>query len=344
MELITTAATTVLPLWQQKRQHDESLRISNTLHKEAIDLNQKFHKEEMEQNEMLFSKDCALERELHYGQMSHDFDIARKEGVRDAWSQQSQLIQTLMIVDTLMFSSAYALLVQGDPPSNSPLWLLRLYAAMLGLSMMLLFSSVWCSLKLQTRLSHYNIHRQDVVYVCGKQHRYFSDYFSCHCKAVARISFVCFYLGTATTLSSAALYAFAKMHYEFSNLAAGIIFVCFSAVAALVPFFTGLVGSWRSHQVVRAGDDQELDEAHARAETAMVEARQAGPATPRSMSGTIVTSMTASDVADRSQNSTPSVRQSTTNIVVGDTSRRDDETWYSCHDDETTDERNTSVS
>lgn len=322
MDFLATAATTVLPLWQQKRQHDESLRINNTLHKEAIDLNQKFHKEEMEQNELLFSKDCALERELHYGQMSHDFDIARKEGVRDAWSQQSQLIQTLMIVDTLMFSSAYALLVQGDPPSNSPLWLLRLYAALLGLSMMLLFSSVWCSLKLQTRLSYYNIHRQDVVYVCGRQHRYFSDYFSCHCKAVAKIAFVCFYLGTATTLSAAAVYAFAKMHYDFSNLAAGIVFVCFSAVAAILPFLAGLWGSWRSHQVVQAGDDQELDEAHARAEIAMEEARHEGPATPLTPTSeaTVVTSMTASEVGERGQGEE----------IEG----KDEESWYSCHDED----------
>jgi hypothetical protein len=278
MEAIVSAATTVLPLWQQKRQHEESLRISNALHKEAIDLNQRFHKEEMEQNERLFSKDCALERELHYGQMSHDFDIARKEGVRDAWSQQSQLIQTLMIVDTLMFASAYALLVQGDPPDTTPLWLLRLYAVALGFSMMFLFASVWCSLKLQTRLSHYNMHRQDVVYVCGGQHRYFSDYFNCHCKAVAKVAFVCFYLGTATTLSSAALYAFAKMHYGFSNLAAGIVFVCFSAVAVLLPFLAGFVGSWWSNVSTHV-DDQELDEAYAQAEVAMEEARHA-PMTP----------------------------------------------------------------
>lgn len=262
MESVVSVAATVLPLWQQRRQHDEALKLSNELHRQVIELNQTFHKEEMELNESLFARDCALERELHYGQLSHDFDIARREGVRDAWSQRSQLLQTLMVVDTLMYSCAFALLVQGDPPTSTSLWLLRAYAAALGTSMSLLFASVWCSLKLQARLSYYNMHRQDVVYVCGRQHRYFGDYFKCHCKGLSTAAFVCFYVGTVTTIVSAALYAFSKSYYEFGNVAAGVIFICFSVVAISIPLVSGLLDAWWRAPAVDAMDETYLEKAH----------------------------------------------------------------------------------
>lgn len=261
MDTVTSIAATVLPLWQQRRQHDEALRLSNELHRKTIELSSKYHNEEMELDEELFNRDCALERELHYGQMSHDFDIARREGVRDAWSQRSQLLQTLMVVDTLMFSCAYAVLIQADPPQETPVWLLRCYAFALGSALSLLFASVWCSMKLQGRLSQYDMHRQDVVYVCRKTHRYFNDYYSCHCKQLSSGAFHCFYAGTCATLAAAALFAFAKMYYAFTNVAGGIVFVCFSALSISLPFLTNVLNSMRK---LTDGDEEEeeMDIAH----------------------------------------------------------------------------------
>lgn len=44
-----------------------------------------------------------VERIHHAQQMSHDTEIARRESIRDIWAQKNSKLQTLMIIDTLMF-------------------------------------------------------------------------------------------------------------------------------------------------------------------------------------------------------------------------------------------------
>ena len=49
--------------------------------------------------------------EIHHDrQMFHDNEIARRESIRDMWSQKNQKTQTLMITDTLMFGCGFGLI------------------------------------------------------------------------------------------------------------------------------------------------------------------------------------------------------------------------------------------
>ena len=192
--------------------------------------------------------------------MSHDYEIARREGERDAWSQRSQLLQTLMVVDTLMFSSAYALLVQGDPPANTPLWVVRCYAAGLGAALALLSGSVWCCLKLQARLSHYDIHRPDVLYVCGRNHRTFQEYYLCHCRMLSRGLLLLFYTGTALTLGDAEFLRSRCCTMDFPIPAAAVIFAAFIVVAMLLPLGQKLTDCLRVAHVAPEDEEDDDDE------------------------------------------------------------------------------------
>ena len=235
MQGVELAASVVAPMWQAQSQHSEAIHLGNELHAKSLELQEEQHREAQKFEHILHKHSQSLEKELHYGQMSHDMEIARREGTRDVWSQRNQLIQTLMVVDTLMFACAFAIVVQGDPPPNTETWLIRLYSLSLGTSLAFLFVSIWLSLKLQTRMAHYDMHRPSIVYCCGSMHLHFNDYYRCHCQRLSQLAFVCYYIGTAATISDAAIFAFTKLYWEYNNVPAGVIFVVISAIAMAVP-------------------------------------------------------------------------------------------------------------
>ena len=232
---VVSAAAAVLPVMQSQEQHRQAIQLNNDLHYKSIVQAEMLHQEEIQLAEILHHRGQTLSRELHYGQMSLETDIARREATRDIWTQRNQFIQTLMVVDTLMFSCAFAVAVEGDPPTNTPKWILRVYAFSLGSSLSLLFVSIWFSLKLQARMAQYNIHKPSLVYRCGKRHVHFNDYYQCDCGSIARGAFVCFSVGTAFTIMDACIFAIEKLYWGYDSLAACIVFGCVTAVALVIP-------------------------------------------------------------------------------------------------------------
>ena len=236
MHVAVDALSSFVPILQNKSQHESSIHIASEWHQKAIEVATAQHEETLKFSSILHERDCALERELHCTQLSHDMLIARREGVRDMWAQRSQQTQTLMIIDTLMFSCAYAVVVQGDLPLAVSTWVLRLYATMSGVALTLLFVSIWFSIKLQTRMAMYDMHRPHVVYTCGRRHRNFHEYYLCHCRIMATFSFATFYCGTIATLLIAAIFVSSKLTWEYDANVAAILFLCISLFAIVIPF------------------------------------------------------------------------------------------------------------
>lgn len=228
------ALEALLPMWQNQDQFERSTRFANELHTAAINRANEHHKEEQSLEFILHRRSLVLDNELHREEMAHANDIAKREAVRDVWSQKNQLIQTLMIVDTLMFSCAAAVFCEGDIPESTPVELVRLYAFFLGAALTLLFVSVWFSLKLQGRMAHYDMHKPKLVYICDKTHVDFSAYFECHCRLLERVAFATFYLGTAFTIASGCTYTASAFQWQFEVLSAAATFVALSVITIVV--------------------------------------------------------------------------------------------------------------
>ncbi|MES1917567.1 MAG: hypothetical protein MHM6MM_009278, partial [Cercozoa sp. M6MM] len=90
MAALLSLLDAVVPLWQASSNHSEALDIAKAQHAESIEQAQQHH-----------DRSIRVEREL-----------ARREQLRDLWAQKNHKAQTLMIVDTLMFSSGFALIVE----------------------------------------------------------------------------------------------------------------------------------------------------------------------------------------------------------------------------------------
>jgi hypothetical protein len=253
MPYLLSAVASAAPLWQGQTQFEEAVRLQNELHKRTIQAENENHRQEQALEFALHRRSLALDKELHYGEMSHAIDIARREAVRDVWMQKSQLIQTLMIVSTLMFSCAAAIFCEGDlPTEGTPVHIARLYAFVLGTAMGALIASVWLSMLLQARMSRYDMHRPRQVYLCGRTHLHFNEYFGCHCQRLQRLSFGTFVAGTAATVAGGGMYLSAAMRWDFQEHAAAWVFTVLTAVAFAVAL-AGLIASATS------GPDDSID-------------------------------------------------------------------------------------
>ena len=149
-----------------------------------------------------------LAEKHHYVQMEHDREISRREEMRDILTHKATKSQTLMINTTLMFGAAFAILIEGTPPNDSPTSLLKLFSIFLGLSFFCLFLSLWFSMTLQSLMVKYNIHDRQQFYKCQhgiQQHETFSDYYDCHCVKLSQSAVRFFYIGTCSLMITAAL-------------------------------------------------------------------------------------------------------------------------------------------
>jgi hypothetical protein len=228
------SALSMAPLWQSQRNFEAQVRLANDLHERGTQVANELHREEQSLEAALHHRAMSLGRELHYGEMSHAITIARREAVRDVLSQKNQLLQTLMIVDTLMFSCAAAVFCEGDIPAATNVWVVRLYALTLGAAMSLLFVSIWFCMKLQTRMAHFDLHHPTLVYSCGRSHLHFNDYFACHCRLLEATAFSTFYFGTIATMVAGAVFVATAFQVWFLSDTAAGLYSAFAAAACVV--------------------------------------------------------------------------------------------------------------
>ena len=229
----------VVPYAQQERLFADQCREANALQDRAL---QQQHRNFVEQQRFegaLHRRRMALNKELHRSEMSHAAAVARREAVRDVWSQKNQLIQTLMVVDTVMFACAFSLAVEATAPATTGVITLRSYSGATAVALGFLFISIWLALKLQARMSAYDMHRPDRAYACGSRHPEFADFFGCHCARLELAAFVTFWLGTAATIASGALYVACVLLWglPLRFLAPAWLFVALCALGFKAPAF-----------------------------------------------------------------------------------------------------------
>jgi hypothetical protein len=232
-------AAVAAPLLQQNHNFAEQMQRAEEHHHKAMALAQKRHTAQQQLEAVLQQRRHATAKELHYRSMSHGIEIARREAARDVWSQKNQLIQTLMMIDTVLFSCAFSLAVEGwTPPATSPT-LNLLNSVVTSASLGVLFLSIWLTVKLQARMARYDVHHPRLRYVCGHAHLAFNDYFQCHCARLELVAFGAFYVGTMLTVAAAAVFMTAVFTAQFDAfwLPAGL-FLGFCAVGFNAPLLT----------------------------------------------------------------------------------------------------------
>jgi hypothetical protein len=202
--------------------HDLAVSHANELHADSKDFSLRLHIEQLEQ-----------ELQHHKQQMAHAHETAMRENMRDVWEQKARKSETLLITNTLMFGSLFAVLVEGQLADGTDTVTMLVYSASLGVSFAFLFLCMWFTLKNQSRMTSFNIYNRDQLYSCGRVHGSFESYYNCHCAAIARLASHSFYIGAVALVVAACCFAYARFNFHYQTLAGALIFVLLSGVTLL---------------------------------------------------------------------------------------------------------------
>eukprot|EP00808_Paulinella_micropora_P005120 g39359.t1 len=203
MDLLVGAIGLGLPLLQSHASHKEAISQANEHHKRQIRL---------------------------------DVELARRDILQEMRDQKADRLETMLVLDTLMLGCCFAILVEGMPPVQTWRPLLNVFSVSLASSISLFFSSIWFVMKVQARMSRYNMLNPKFQYTCGKEHSTFHEYFQCHCNALARTSTTLYYAGVVAVLLCAGIVTYSRFAIKFLVREAGIIFC-----AILGVFFFSLI-------------------------------------------------------------------------------------------------------
>eukprot|EP01079_Euglenida_sp_SAG-EU17-18_P003414 gene3414-3891_t len=255
-------------LTNAKALHDEGLRISQSLHELEISNAQSLHKDQKELAEKLHMEQHTLNERLHnlavkqastihkqakelaethhteqlkVGQYNHGEalwftkEAARRENLRDMWSQKSRKADTLMVTTTLMFGCFFMLIVEGNPPEDSWYFSVVMCSITVSLSFFFLILCLWFTMKYSGRMAEYNIYKSTQRYKChtdehSYKHGSFESYYFCHCRSLALQGARCLFAGIICLLLTAANMAFCRFYFLYDNLPAGIVFVLVTAI------------------------------------------------------------------------------------------------------------------
>lgn len=161
---------------QAERIYQKERAQAEEFHSEEINLEYQHHKDELER-----------EMEQHLQDVTQQLREAQKESDRDLWEQRNTQYQTLMTIDALFLSGAFALVVEGQLPpgvthrnfdfrylpflnrTNTPV--VPTYYATLAVGLGCLFVSILLSMALVERMSIFMVRRGSNYQTSLKQMR-----------------------------------------------------------------------------------------------------------------------------------------------------------------------------
>ena len=212
-----TSALTLGGYLQSHTQHREELHTNNELTQQQIDESERQHQEQI---------DCTID--LHNIQHTHNKRSAEREGLRDLWAQYNQKNQTSIITLTLLFSCCFMIIVEGRLPLKVSTNILIVYSILISLQTIFITISLILVIKIQSRMTKFNIFDRYHVYDCGQRHETFSSYYEHHCKKIKSFSnklsnagLLCIFLSTNILWSS-------QLSKEYESKVACNIFIIFN--------------------------------------------------------------------------------------------------------------------
>jgi hypothetical protein len=167
-----------LPLLQSRRVNDKEMKIAQDNHNESV--------------------------RLH-------IELARRDILNEMRDQNSNKMESLLIMNTLMIGCCFAVVIEGMPPRDTYRPLLSLFAFSLSSSICMFLLSVWFIRKTQARMSRYNLMKPNHIYiVCGNSHSNYHSYFMCHCYTLWRLSVIAYYIGIVLLMMTAIILFWAR--------------------------------------------------------------------------------------------------------------------------------------
>ena len=209
---------------QSYLQHQYELDTSNNINNIQILHNNDLNLKNLKQNK----EHHKLQYQHSQKQLAQSLLAAEREGLRDIWAQKNHKNQTLIIMQTLLFGCSFGLIIEGILSEYCNYTIYLLYSIFISTSVISIFISLLLLLKLQSRMTQFNIFNRDQVYSCGKKHLSFDSYYLHHCKQLKDYSIISYYIGSAALIISGIILWFARFYYLYNKLSVSIIFLIYN--------------------------------------------------------------------------------------------------------------------
>lgn len=211
---LTAIASIAVPMLQSKHQHRIEIQLARELNEKRIFSQYRRCEERLKQLSCNFQEELTLNYQMHAHKMKVKTAVAKREAVRDAWQQHANLIQTILVVNTVVFACGFENFSQVTLPRETSELLLYFHSLCLGGVIIFSCLSIWSLIKLQSRLRGYQLENPNVVYACAKLHYNYNDYFDCHCDWLRQLSLFSLFTSAIFVLGAAAVVQAAKLQYR----------------------------------------------------------------------------------------------------------------------------------
>lgn len=238
---------TAVPAFQAHGFHQDALEQAHVLADQEVDQMNRHFKEATDHQARNHKAQLSLQKTLHAARMRLDYDLARREAIRDVLHYRSASTQSTMIVNALCIGCIFAMLYTFVPPLTSPPVAVGAFSTCLAASLFFLCLSTFVALQLQARMGQYDIHRPLKRYSCGRTHDSFSGYFQCHCAPLQSFSISMFYVGATLTVSSATLLMYLTFAVGFNEGGAAALYAVCATVGVFALWILDLMVPSKTH-------------------------------------------------------------------------------------------------
>lgn len=207
---------------------------SQQIHNREIDLNNILTQRQINESIRQHNEQIENSNNIHNIEHEHSLESASREGLRDVWAQYNQKNQTSILYVTLLYSCCFVIIIEGEIPTNISKEILIIYISVISLKMISITLSLILLLKIQSKMTRYNIFNRHHVYDCGNQHPNFTSYYNHHCKKLKKyaslLSNFCLLL---IYLSIIILWG-SKIMIKFDSNQIMIVFILFNIIGLLI--------------------------------------------------------------------------------------------------------------
>lgn len=157
---IAAAAGALLPMLQSREQYADEIRRAVRFRREEAAQRLRHHQETLSLRSSLFraESDHTVAQDMQRYRIR--LALSRRQSSRDAGLQHFLLNQTVSMIAGLMLGCAFCLIGQGVLPDPDVQYdnraIVMLYTSCAGIAIGCLACAVWCSLKIQNRMTYFD--------------------------------------------------------------------------------------------------------------------------------------------------------------------------------------------
>ena len=142
-------------VYQSRINHTAELSYNSEKFDEALKLARYHHAVDISNTQKTYLLELYYSLKQHFQQLNADLISSGRESERDMFDQRNQIMQTIILASSVMFSALSNVIVQASIPQKTPSEVLISYAFFFSISFVFLFVAIIISLEVIRRSSEY---------------------------------------------------------------------------------------------------------------------------------------------------------------------------------------------